>query len=61
MYDAFVSGRTGSEGVLVRRKGMSLYKGNFVALTLKVWLAVGDRMSLITRNQISYILFSSFS
>lgn len=57
LHNAFVSGRIASEGVLVRRKGMPLYKANFVtlvalALTLKAQLAVRHRMSLITRNQV---------
>lgn len=66
LLNTFVSGGIASEGALVRRKGMPLYESNFVtlvasALTLKAWLAVGDHISLITRNPISYISFSSFS
>lgn len=57
LHNAFVSGRISSEGVSVRRKGMSLYEGKFVtlvalALTLKAQLALGHHMSLITRKQI---------
>lgn len=51
-----MSGRIASEGVLVRRKGTALYECNFVtlvasSLALKAWLAVGDRISLITETK----------